>query len=1277
MASSSSSFPSSSVSSTSKWTYDVFLSFSGEDTRNTATDFIYYALEEKGIKTFKDDRNLERGKTIKPELLKAIKESKFAVVILSKNYASSTWCLDELVEIIDCEEKKEISVLPIFYNVDPSDVRKQIGTFAHVFDEHEKQFKEKLETWKAALSQVANIAGYHVKNSPLSEAVKSIVGVISRKLSGEFSEATEGLVGMESPMLELESCLAFNLKDEVRFIGIWAMGGMGKTTLAEVAYKMFSKEFEGGCCFIHNVREKYEKEGELSLQKDLISQIFNDTNLNIKNKCEGEQMIKSRLCGRRILLILDDVYDSNQLQKLAGKREWFGRCSRIIITTRDKQLLRDLGDQIYEVKLLKYEDALCLFSSKAFNKKHAPSEYLKPSQAILEYVNGVPLALDILGSFLSGRSLHEWEEAIKRLKEEPNEKVNQALKISYDGLQASEKEIFLDIACFFNHEVKAPVEQILEILGRRPRIGLEILIEKSLLKISGNSKLWMHDLLRDMGRDIVRQKSRHEPGEWSRLWLYEDIDRVLRNNTGTKEVQAMDISGAEACGRGFTFSKNQKRPQWKSTAFSKLSNLKFLRVHNVFPQPVPGHLPNSLIHLEWSGYSAKSLPCFQPNELVQLHLQNSKIEFLWEGVKNFDRLKSINMAGSSNLIKAPNFKGVPNLEELVLEGCSKLRTLDPSIGKLKNLKLLNLKKCQKLTSLPNKIEWKSLVTLNFIGCSKVKKIPEFVGNMTHLQELILLGTAITKLPSSVKCLTGLTLLDLTYCKKFEFLPSTICSLKSLEKIFLLGCSKFDKLPKDFGNITSLTYLNFSGTAIKELPSSIEFLNGLKVLALKDCKKFVRLPSTVCSLKSLEAMYLSRCPKFVNLPEDLGNLELLSRLCLKGTAIEVLPSSVGHLAALVILNLKYCKNLVRLPSTICNLKRLDNFKLAGCSKITNLPENLGNMESLRVFSLDGTAIKELPPSTIHLEAPLSSLSFKGCQLSSSSLTSIPRARYLYLNDCNLSAIPSGIDRNLSISPYFCGMSLYLSGNDFVSLPESISQVPKLESLYLDGCKSLRSLSNFQIPSTVEFLCVDNCTSLERLPEGPEPLHDGWKTNFTVQCFNCFKLAENFENISNMFQGHRSHQFEICCIIPGREIPKWFEKCDTSVDYENYKRNTVKIQLPGSGSGCDEWRGIVLCVGFLPIERQPRYRYRLGDGRYYPHHGIVVYCENCSPYCTYPEFSSVYGEVESHHLWLHSMSKNEFRLPKTPGRSIDKKGYHQVVLVIESWGLEVEKIGFRVV
>ena len=165
MASSSSSFPFSfSISSTSQWKYDVFLSFRGEDTRNTAVDIVNNALHWRGIYTFKDDEKLQKGKTIKPELFKAIEESRFAVVILSKNYASSTWCLEELVKIIDCEREKGMTILPIFYDVDPSDLRKLKGAFANAFNEHEKQFKEKVGTWRAALNHVADIVGYHIKN---------------------------------------------------------------------------------------------------------------------------------------------------------------------------------------------------------------------------------------------------------------------------------------------------------------------------------------------------------------------------------------------------------------------------------------------------------------------------------------------------------------------------------------------------------------------------------------------------------------------------------------------------------------------------------------------------------------------------------------------------------------------------------------------------------------------------------------------------------------------------------------------------------------------------------------------------------------------------------------------------------------------------------------------------------------------------------------------------------------------------------------------------------
>ena len=156
---------SSSSSSSRRWIYDVFLSFRGMDTRNTFMDHLYAALQRSGIFTFRDNERLERGKSISPELLKAIEESRISIVILSKNYASSTWCLDELTKIIQCMKVRGMTVLPIFYYVDPSDVRKQIGTFKHAFDEHEQRFKEnteKVQKWRAILKEVANTSGWHL-----------------------------------------------------------------------------------------------------------------------------------------------------------------------------------------------------------------------------------------------------------------------------------------------------------------------------------------------------------------------------------------------------------------------------------------------------------------------------------------------------------------------------------------------------------------------------------------------------------------------------------------------------------------------------------------------------------------------------------------------------------------------------------------------------------------------------------------------------------------------------------------------------------------------------------------------------------------------------------------------------------------------------------------------------------------------------------------------------------------------------------------------------------
>ena len=149
-----------------RWTYHVFLSFRGEDTRETFTGNLYNALDQRGINTFMDDEELRMGEEISPSLLKAIEESKISIIIFSKNYASSSWCLDELVKILECKKSKGKLVLSVFYDVNPSDVRHQKGSYGEALTIHEERFKdnlEKVQKWRLALYEAANLSGWHFR----------------------------------------------------------------------------------------------------------------------------------------------------------------------------------------------------------------------------------------------------------------------------------------------------------------------------------------------------------------------------------------------------------------------------------------------------------------------------------------------------------------------------------------------------------------------------------------------------------------------------------------------------------------------------------------------------------------------------------------------------------------------------------------------------------------------------------------------------------------------------------------------------------------------------------------------------------------------------------------------------------------------------------------------------------------------------------------------------------------------------------------------------------
>jgi hypothetical protein len=186
-------------------------------------------------------------------------------------------------------------------------------------------------------------------------------------------------------------------------------------------------------------------------------------------------------------------------------------------------------ERLYKVKELCPDDALMLFSWNAFRNPHPSEDHLEVSLRAVRYAQGLPLALVVLGAFLYGRSIREWESELDRLKRIPNKQIYEVLKISFDGLEYHEKTIFLDIARFFKGQEKDYVIKILDACDVNPDIGIQVLIEKSLIYIE-NNKIQMHELLQSMGRQIVHQESPNIPGRRSRLWFHEDVLHVLTEN---------------------------------------------------------------------------------------------------------------------------------------------------------------------------------------------------------------------------------------------------------------------------------------------------------------------------------------------------------------------------------------------------------------------------------------------------------------------------------------------------------------------------------------------------------------------------------------------------------------------------------------------------------------------------------------------------------------------------------------------------------------------------
>ncbi|CAN1264439.1 Disease resistance protein L6 [Linum perenne] len=937
--------------------YEVFLSFRGPDVRANFADVLYKFLDRFKIRTFLDNEELPKGETIAPSLEKAIKESKVYVPILSQDYASSKWCLQELALMVKCcKQGDDRIILPIFYMMEPRDVRHQEGSYKKAFQLHSKKYDaETIKEWKEALKEVGEMKGWSVKESDRQGViVDEVYSKVRSHLMRSYKLVTEDLVGIDSHVQQVTTLLSLE-SGSVKIVGIHAMGGMGKTTIAKAVYDQLYSQFDR-FCFVEDAREILSKsDGVVTLQNKIISSIL-ITDYKVKDASEGLRVINDRVCKYKVLVVLDDVNDLFEFDQTLGKLDNFSHESRFIFTTSLIRFnernefwmhdhIRDLGR-----KIVREED-----SQRSWKRSRIWSN--EDALDILRNGQGSD-RVEVLRVDVEDENFELTDKEFKKLSRLRYLEVCYGRFIGdFNGVLPNLRWLRLNGCTLIPNDLNMKKLVILEMIycpvedewrgwsGIKVASNLKaihlqhcdsIITAPDLSQCRNLEWIDLHDCLRMSGEihignllnnlkllsfsetnttknlinlDGLESLSHLKTLNLEDCLVLEKLPISLVNLTKLQELsikrcrQLAEVMGLERLEALRSLSMTYCPSITKFPDLSALANLKTLDIRGCTGLTEVLVIPRleSLTKLHMSGCSSVE-------------------EFM--GIKNLGLLEDLKMSNCTLITKLPDLSALTNLETLDISRCTGLTEV-MGFGRLESLTELNMSGCSGCTGLTEVMEFgrlESLTELNMSGCSSVEELPDLSG------------------------LRNVVMLDISVCNQLKELTG-IRNLELLDHLNMRNCTSIKKLP-DLSGFANLKTLDISGCVQLAEVSGIERLGSLKRLNMSDCSSVEELPDLSCLL-NIVSLDISKCNQ---LKEVMGikSLELLEDLVMTNcTSIKKLPDLSGC-KKLWCLNISGCVQLAEV-SGIERLESLKYLNMSGCSSVEELPDlsGLGKIESLDI------------------------------------------------------------------------------------------------------------------------------------------------------------------------------------------------------------------------------------------------------------------------------------------------------------------------------------------